>query len=121
VLLVAQLEHGRGFFEFDGADGGHGEADEGEDFCGRGADGSVECDSLGDVSPGSRIMWNWRTHLLLADSAVLIPPVTQHVLVRARVSSQAGFAGLVEQVEDDQSCYPEDDTKTPSNDAIRVS
>jgi hypothetical protein len=55
VLLVAQLEHGRGFFEFDGADGGHGEADEGEDFCGRGADGSVECDSLGDISPGSRI------------------------------------------------------------------
>jgi hypothetical protein len=53
VLFVAQLEHGRGFFELHGANGGHGEADEGEDFCGRGADGGVEGDSLGDVSSGS--------------------------------------------------------------------
>ena len=60
------------------------------------------------------------TNLLLADCAVLESSVAQYVLVGARVAAQAGFAGFVEQVEDDNGGDPENDAEASSDDAVGV-
>ena len=60
------------------------------------------------------------TYLLLAHSAVLVPPVGHLRLVGARVPPQAGLAGAVQQVEHDEGDGPEHDADAAGDDAVEV-
>lgn len=60
------------------------------------------------------------SYLLFTDGAVLVAAVGQDIRVGARVSSQAGLASLVQEVEDDQRCDPHDDAKAASDNAVDV-
>lgn len=60
------------------------------------------------------------TNLFFADGAVLESPVAQRGTVCARVATQASLAGLVKQVEHNDSGDPQDDSKAARNDAVGV-
>ena len=61
-----------------------------------------------------------QTHLLFADSAILVASVAHDISVCAGVPSKTRLAGLAEQIEDNQSGDPEHDAEAPRNDAVDV-
>lgn len=75
--------------------GGDDEGEEGSELCGCGADGEIECDSLGAISRHLADATGL-THLLFADGVVLVASIAQDMTVAAGIPTQAGFAGSVE-------------------------
>lgn len=59
-------------------------------------------------------------YLLLAHGQVLEPPIGHLVLVCAGVPPQAGLAGAVQQVKDDEGGGPEHDAEAAGDDAVQV-
>lgn len=59
-------------------------------------------------------------YLLLAHSAVLVPPIRHLRLVGARIPPQTSLAGAVQKVEHHQGHSPEHDAHATSNNAVQI-
>ena len=60
-------------------------------------------------------------YLFFADSAVLVPTITEQAGIGARVAAQTGLAGSIQQGKDNEGGDPSDDAEAASHDAVHVS